>query len=54
METTDIDYKKYCEELQKKIEEIKVRDNAIINQLNEEIEFYKNVIKGILHIKQRS
>lgn len=56
------DYKRCYEDLQKEvlilkeekdnqIEEIKARDNAIINQLNEEIEFYKNIIKGILHIR---
>ena len=39
------------EQNDRKIEELNATKNAIINSLNEEIEFYKNVIKGILHIK---
>ena len=40
-----------ADEWQKKIDSIVYERNMIIDKQLEEIEFYKNVIKSILHIK---
>lgn len=40
-----------ADEWQKKIDSIVYEKNMIIDKQLEEIEFYKNIIKSILHIK---
>ena len=40
-----------ADEWQKKIDNIVYERNMIIDKQLEEIEFYKNIIKSILHIK---
>ena len=59
-ETIGLDYEKECEMLKMQLEEqahefinkidsIRNEKNMIIENQMKEIEFYKNVIKGILH-----
>ena len=60
--TVGLDYEAECimlrqtlneqaDEWQKKIDSIVYERNMIIDKQLEEIEFYKNIIKSILHIK---
>ena len=61
-ELVSLDYEAECimlrqtlneqaDEWQKKIDSIVYERNMIIDKQLEEIEFYKNIIKSILHIK---